>query len=119
MADSRAVAFAGRAQTAQLGAIMHQPPSLPLSLPLSLQTTWCALILELHPLLELFVLHNLLHLRARLAVQVDALELLPSRVSDDKVWVVVLDPLHLNIAVLLPLLLLFQPLLQVPVMGLI
>jgi hypothetical protein len=32
---------------------------------------------------------------------------------------VVLDPLHLNIAVLLPLLLLFQPLLQVPVMGLI
>lgn len=77
------------------------------------------IILKLHSLLESLVLHDLLHLRARLSVQVDSLQLLPSRISDDELRVMVLNPLHLDVPVLLPLLVLLQPLLQVPVVGLV
>ncbi len=85
--------------------------------PVSHTPIRCAL--KLHPLFEPLFFHNLLHLRSGLAVQVDALQLFPGRISDDKLRVVVLDPLYLGVPVLLPLLLLLQPLLQVPVVGLI
>jgi hypothetical protein len=51
--------------------------------PLLRQLYPMALVTQLHPLFEPLLLHNLLHLRAGLAVQVNSLQLLPSRISDD------------------------------------
>ena len=64
----------------------------------------CALPRDrLHPLLDALRLQEPFQLRLRVPVEVDALVLVSAVVEDHEVGVVVVDPFHLDVLIILPL----------------